>query len=249
MPRSKFCISFTLTTPDDAAGLSMQEFILDLRLRNRVRGTSDVSEAHVATSDMPPKCPDTASEACIRMGSPLVEQPATGAMSAQDPATSTGRGSFTSDWNSRYPHKWPNMEAFHEWCWSEECAHTIEFTVAKVKHGTKTLGRTLLTTKHVYRCTCQRIGQKADQNKHSEWQHKVPRKGMGCLCQIIIKHYPHTPIVLGRYVTEHNHELGTGNMMYMHLSDGAWEQMRSLLIQKVDTWEIVHVNLIFDQQL
>jgi len=141
------------------------------------------------------------------------------------------------------------MEAFHEWRRSEERAHTIEFTVAKVEHGTKTLGRTLWTTKHVYRCARQRIGQKADQKKHSEWQHKVPRKGTGCLCQIVIKRYPHTPIVLGRYVTEHNHELGAGNMMYTRLSDGAREQMRSLLLQKVDTREIVRVNLIFDRQL
>ncbi len=56
-------------------------------------------------------------------------------------------------------------------------------------------------------------------------------------------------LVLGHYVMEHNHELGTDNMMYIHLSDGAWEQMRSLLIQKVDMWEIICVNLIFDQQL
>jgi len=124
MLRSKFHVSFTSTTPDDAARPSMQEFILDLRLRNRVHGMSDVSEACVATSDMPTKCPDTA---------------------------------------------------------SEECVHMIEFTVAKVEHGTKTLGRTLWTTKHIYCCMHQRIGQKADQNKHSEWQHNVtPRLALSC---------------------------------------------------------------------
>src|SRR6266702_3861558 len=249
MPRSKFRVSFTPTTPDDAAGPSAQEFILDLGLGNGVCGASGVSEARVATGDTPTECPDTVSEARVRTGSPLAKQPAAGAVSAQDPATSTGRGSFTSDRNSRYPHEWPNMEAFHEWCRSEERAHTIEFTVAKVEHGAKTLDRTLWTTKHVYRCAHQRIGQKADQKQHSEWQHKVPRKGTGCLCQIVIKHYPHMPIVLGCYVTKHNHKLGAGNMMYMRLSDGAREQMRSLLIQKVDTREIVRVNLIFDRQL
>src|SRR6266571_7011660 len=95
-----------------------------------------------------------------------------------------------------------------------ERTHTIELRVAKVKHGAETLGRTLWTTKHVYHCTRQRIGQKADQKKHPESQRKVPRKGTGCCCQIIIKRYPHTPIVLGRYAMDHNHDLGTGNMIY-----------------------------------
>ncbi|KAH9013382.1 hypothetical protein EDB83DRAFT_2200242, partial [Lactarius deliciosus] len=49
-------------------------------------------------------------------------------------------------------------------------------------------------------------------------------------------------IVLGRYAVEHNHELGEGNMIYTRLSDGARQQMRSLLTQKVDSQEIVRQN-------
>ncbi|KAI9429472.1 hypothetical protein H4582DRAFT_1763387, partial [Lactarius indigo] len=130
-------------------------------------------------------------------------------------------GGFNSDQNKGYPHEWPDMDAFHEWHRNEECTHTIEMRVAKVEHGAATLGRTLWMTKHVYRCACQRIGQKADQKKHPERQNKVPRKGTGCHCQIVIKCYPHTPVVLGRYVSEHNHELGANNMVYTRLSDGA----------------------------
>ena len=170
-------------------------------------------------------------------------------MPAQDPATSTGRGSFNSDRNRGYPHEWPNLEAFHEWRRSEESANTIELRVAKVEHGAKTLGRTLWTTKYVYRCARQRIGQKADQKKHPERQQKVPRKGTGCHCQIVIKVYPHTPIVLGRYATEHNHELGENNIMYMRLSDGARQKMRSFLIQKVAAQEIVRINQIRDRRV
>jgi hypothetical protein len=153
-----------------------------------------------------------------------------------------GRGSFNSDWNHGYPHEWPNLEAFHEWRRNEESAHTIELRIAKTEYGTKTLGRTLWTIKYVYRCTRQRIGQKADQKKNPERQQKVPRKGTGCNCQIIIKLYLHTPIVLGRYATEHNHELGESNIMYTCLLDGARQQIRSLLIQKVAAQEIVRIN-------
>ncbi len=54
------------------------------------------------------------------------------------------------------------------------------------------------------------------------------------------------PIVLGHYAIDHNHDLGVGNMIYTRLLDGTWQQMKLLLIQKVDTQEIVCVNLIFD---
>jgi hypothetical protein len=140
------------------------------------------------------------------------------------------------------------MDAFQEWHWSEEHTHTIELRVAKVEHGVATLGRTLWMTKHVYQCARQRIGQKADQKKQPEREQKVPRKGTGCRCQIVIKCYPHTPVVLGRYLTEHNHELGAENMIYTRLSDGSRQHMKSLLIQKVDAGEIVSTSL-FDRRL
>ena len=131
------------------------------------------------------------------------------------------------------------MEAFHEWCRSEESTHMIKLRVAKVEYRAKTLGRTLWTTKHVYWCAHQRVGQKADQKKNPDQQQKIQRKGTGCHCQIIIKSYPHTPIVLGRYVSDHNHELGEGNMIYTCLSDSAWQQMKLLLMQKVAPQEII----------
>ena len=122
--------------------------------------------------------------------------------------------------------------------------HTIELRVAKVKHGTATLGRSLWTKKHVYLCAQQQIGQRADQKTHPERQHKIPRKGTGCHCQIVIKRYLHMPIVLGQYVAEHNHDLGTDNLTYMRLSDSARQQIMPLLIQKVDTHEIVCIIIL-----
>ena len=231
MPTSKFHISFTLTVPNDTARPSMHEFTLDLGLGNGACHVSGVSGARVAMGEGPPAKRTTVAPEAVPV---------------QDPATSTGRGSFNSDQNNGYPHEWPNIEAFHEWRQSKERTHTIELRVAKVKHGAEMLGRTLWTTKHVYCCARQRIGQKADQKKHPESQRKVPRKGTGCHCQIIIKRYLHTPIVLGHYAMEHNHNLGMGNMIYMCLLDGTQQQMKLLLIQKVDTQEIVCVNLIFD---
>ena len=161
-----------------------------------------------------------------------------------DPATSTKKGSFDYDRIYGYPHEWPDMDAFQKWCHSEQRAHTIEIKIAKVEHA-KTLGRSLWTTKHVYRCARYRIGQKSDQQKLPKRKRKILRKGTGCRYQIVIKCYPHTPVVLGRYITDHNHDLGSGNMLYTRLSDGVREQIKSLLTCRVDTREIVryHINL------
>ena len=232
MPTSKFRVSFTPTILGDAVP-STQELVLDLG------GTGGATEG-CPTAERPGS---NAGEARASRKRPCSEYALD---AAQDPATSTGRGSFHSDQRTGYDLQWPDIDAFEEWRRSEERAHTIELRVAKVEHGAGTLGRTLWTTKHVYRCARQRVGQKADQITHPERQRKTPRKGTGCRCQIVIKRYPHTPVVLGRYVTEHNHDLGANNLPYMRLSDGARQQIMSLLIQKVDTREIVRF-LIHDQ--
>ena len=110
--------------------------------------------------------PDTVGGACATTGRSLhLERAATApdGVPDQDPATSSGRGSFNSDRQNGYGLQWPNIDEFEEWRRSEERAHTIELRVAKVEHGVATLGRSLWTTKHVYQCARQRVGQRADQ--------------------------------------------------------------------------------------
>jgi len=109
MPTSKFCVSFTPTVPNDTAGLSTHEFTLDLGLGNGARRVSGASGARVTTGEGPP-----AKHATV----------APEAVPVQDPATSTRRGSFNSDWNNGYPHEWPSIEAFNEWRLSKERTHT-----------------------------------------------------------------------------------------------------------------------------
>ena len=225
------------------AVLRTQEIVLDLGVRSGAAGVSIHSKA-TAEDRLLAERPDTAGGARATTGRSLcLEHAATAPDSIpdQDPATSSGRGSFNSDRRNGYGLQWPNIDEFEEWRRSEECAHTIELRVAKVEHGAATLGRSLWTTKHIYRCAHQRVGQRADQRTHPEQQHKIPRKGTGCHCQIVIKRYLHMPVVLGRYVEEHNHDLGVDNLTYTRLSDGTRQQIMSLLIQKVDTCEIVRI--------
>ncbi len=102
MPTSKFHISFTLTVPNDTARPSMHEFTLDLGLGNGACCVLGVSRACVVMGEGPPAKHITVAPEAVPV---------------QDPATSTGRGSFNSDWNNGYPHEWPSIEAFHEWHW------------------------------------------------------------------------------------------------------------------------------------
>jgi hypothetical protein len=54
-----------------------------------------------------------------------------------------------------------------------------------------------------------------------------------------VKQYPHTSTVLGRYVTEHDHEIGAANIAYTRLSGAARERIKTMLIQKIAPREIV----------
>jgi hypothetical protein len=204
MPTSKFRVRFTPAVQSDGSNVSapsMHEFSLDLGLGSGSGGTAGESEARVMMLEERSHAKRPDNERSDTTGETLDPQAvAAEPVPGPDPATSTGRGSFNSDRNHGYPHEWLTMEAFQEWCRTEECAHTIELRVAKVEHGAATLSRSLWTTKFVYRCARQRIGQKADQKKFPDRQQKLPRKGTGCHCQIVIKSYPHTTVILGRYV-------------------------------------------------
>jgi len=47
------------------------------------------------------------------------------------------------------------------------------------------------------------------------------------------------PAVQGCYVDKHNHEIGTANIAYTCLSGSTWEQIKSMLWQRIDHCEIV----------
>ena len=75
-----------------------------------------------------------------------------------------------------------------------------------------------------------------------------PSKPLGALHQFIIKQYPHTKIILGRYLDlTHNHPLKKENIWHTAISHDTWEQVKTLLEQKVDCWEIMSNNYLLAQ--
>ena len=154
-----------------------------------------------------------------------------------DPTTLRCVGSFNYNREHGFPLKWSNLAEFHTWHREEELAYSIELIGSTVRDGKK---NPLWMKKCLFVCLRQLSGSKSKyQKKFPNWQRKIESKKLGCHCKIWIKLYYHTPIILGRYETEHDHKIGLANITYTRMLCGAREQIRNMLMQKVDPWEIV----------
>jgi hypothetical protein len=155
---------------------------------------------------------------------------------AETPATSTRRRSFNYDRErGDYPLEWSDLAAFNAWRWEEELHYSIELIASRVRSG-----GSLWTQNWLYICSCQLSrGQKEYEKKNLDWKRKIGSKKTGCHCHIIIKLYPHTDTILGNYRNAHDHEVGSDNIAYTRMSGVAREQIKSMLVQKVDHKEIV----------
>jgi hypothetical protein len=154
-----------------------------------------------------------------------------------NPATSSQSSSFNYDRESgRFPHEWSNLAKFETWHQVKELTYSIELisgSIWKGKNG-------LWTLKRDYICSYGNSGgQNKYQKKHPERQQKIGSKKMDCPCKIIIRFYPHTPIIWGRYENDHNHEVGLANITFTRMSHNAWEYIEKMLWQKIDPREIV----------
>jgi hypothetical protein len=156
---------------------------------------------------------------------------------AETQATSTRRGSFNYDWeHSDFPLEWSDLTAFNAWCWEEELHYSIELIASRVRSR-----GTFWTQNQLYVCSRQLSGgQKEYEKKKPDRKRKIGSKKTGCHCHVIIKLYPHTNTILGNYRNKHDHKVGSDNIAYTWMSSIAWEQIKSMLVQKVDHKEIVH---------
>jgi len=185
--------------------------------------------------------PDTAEESAeesAKESEPNPTQP------AQDPATSQKKGSFFSDWKGIYKMEWPNVAEFDVWRREVEIANSIEFRRSTVKQG-----RTgLWICSRLFVCGRRETGGSGDKYQKLNPDRKViESKKIKCPCRFIIKQYPHTKIILGRYLNlTHNHPLGKENIRHTNISHDTRECVKTLLEQKVDCWEIVSNNNYLD---
>jgi hypothetical protein len=180
----------------------------------------------------PPDASTTAGPSAPRTERPSDNPPET----PETPATSTRRGSFNYDRErGDYPLEWSDLDAFNAWRREEELRYSIELIASTVKRGGP-----LWTEKRLYVCTRQPSGgRKPYEKKNPGWKRKIDSKKKGCRCRVVIKLYPHTDTILGNYTNTHDHEIGSDNIAYTRMSGVAREQIKSMLVQKVDHKEIV----------
>jgi hypothetical protein len=138
--------------------------------------------------------------------------------------------------------EWAGPAEFEAWRREEELAYSIELIASKTVHGGG-----LWTLKRVYVCSRQLSGGRSKyQKKHPDRHRKIQNKKTGCRCSIIIKFYPHTTAILGRYASEHDHEIGLANIAYTRMSRVAREKIKYKLAQKIDPRKIVRTRANFN---
>ena len=155
---------------------------------------------------------------------------------AEDPATSRKKGSFYSDKKGKfYSMEWPSITEFDAWRRAEEISNSIEF-----RRSSNWVGGGLWTMKHLFRCGRHITGGGGEPYEIKDPERKrVESKKTECPCHIIIKIYPHTSTILGRYVTEHDHALGRANIQHTAVSREARDHVKTLLKCKIDRREVV----------
>ncbi|KAI0040579.1 hypothetical protein FA95DRAFT_1502627 [Auriscalpium vulgare] len=128
------------------------------------------------------------------------------------------------------------MDEFDQWRQDEERAQVIELRKVKTQQGDGTLWLEKVT----FICSRQGTGGKSRYvKKFPDRERKQDSKRTGCSCTLIIKTYPHTGVICGRYQREHNHPVGAKNLTFTHLSNHARVTIADMLRRKIRPDDIV----------
>ena len=152
------------------------------------------------------------------------------------------QGSFQHDIASgKFNMQWLSMYDFEIWMQNEQKSKSIEL---KLHDSYPSKQNSFLLRQ---RFVCGRNGTggtKIYERKHPEWKRKIGKKVVGCPCSLIVKTYPDTTCVLGKYTDEHTHMLGQANLKFTHLSTAVRAQIAELLRRGVEAQHIVSGRII-----
>ncbi len=131
-----------------------------------------------------------------------------------DPATSRLLGSITYDREHGFNLEWDTKEAFKAWLENEQTAQSIELRPSKIERGSA-----LYSTNQIFRCTRNGTGGVKHYQKKTAQERKIESKRLsgGCPCHVQIKMYPHTTVVLGKYISNHSHAIGMENLKFVRM--------------------------------
>ncbi|KAJ7784158.1 hypothetical protein B0H16DRAFT_1402021 [Mycena metata] len=161
------------------------------------------------------------------------------------------QGSFEYDLaSSKYPIRWEKFRDFEVWLANEQQAQTIELRLVNTYHISPLYDRQLR-----YVCSRAGTGGKKEYTKlHPEWNRKIQSKFTDCPCSLIVKQYPGTTVVLGKYSQDHNHPTGNGNLRFVRIPAATREYIAAQVRNKVSPQHILellhrrvyHFDAVFD---
>jgi hypothetical protein len=149
----------------------------------------------------------------------------------------TTRGSFDSDQAYGYSLHWPTWKDFEIWIQKEQRENAIELVRKNIRKGSPGFP---WQERHEFVCSRQGAGSLPKYApKHPERKRNIPSKRLGCLCRLTVKVYHDTEEILGKYNTEHMHEIGSDNLRFTRLSKQVKARIVQLLKLGVDNDRIV----------
>ena len=143
-----------------------------------------------------------------------------------DPATSRLLGSITYDREHGFNLEWECKEAFKIWLDNEQTDQSIELRPFRIERGSA-----LYTTNQIFRCARNGTGGLKHHQKKTARERKIENKRLagGCPALVQIKTYPHTAVVLGKYVSNHSHPIGMENLKFIYMRESTREMIASML--------------------
>jgi hypothetical protein len=98
--------------------------------------------------------------------------------------------------------------------------------------------------KYVYVCSREGTGGRSQYKRKCNRGRKIPSKRTGCACLLVVKVYPGTDTVLGRYEAEHDHEIGAANLRYTRLPVETRVQIAEMLRMGISRDRVVRCFIL-----
>ena len=144
-------------------------------------------------------------------------------------------GSFNAGQKSGESNQvWASLADFERWHQEQHQIYSFELLLSRTHDGASYLW------KRFYKCGHEGTGGKKHYEKKGPRQsQKIGSKQTGCTCQVIIKAYPSTDTLLGKYTDDHDHPIGALNLIYTKVSKNAKGKIREMLQQGIQPRQVV----------
>lgn len=169
---------------------------------------------------------------------PIYNSNVNDASSTADPLK-PAQHSFHYDIAHGFELRWESLDEFKKWLRKEQDTNKIELRYHS--QSLPTTDEALWVSSTVYHCSRNGTGGKSQYVKRFNWQRKRQPKRLekGCSVRLVIKTYPNTPVILGKYRSDHSHDVGAANIPYLSIPDDVKQLIETLLRDEVKPETIV----------